>query len=163
MIPEARVTSHVIGRVAAILAIAGMLASTPVHAAVTFKRGFLTITQGQARAFLNVEVADTPESRALGLGNRASLASNSGMLFVFDTTGIWAFWMKDTLIPLTVAFIDEQWEIVDLIDMTVEKDPQHPSIIYKAAKPALYALEVNQGFFRRKNLTVGAKVVYTPK
>jgi len=164
MIPESRVTSHVIGRVAAILAIAGMLASTPVHAAVTFKRGFLTITQGQARAFLNVEVADTPESRALGLGNRASLASNSGMLFVFDTTGIWAFWMKDTLIPLTVAFIDEQWEIVELIDMAVAKDPQNgPFEIYKPAKTSHYALEVNQGFFPRKNITVGAKVVYTLK
>ena len=163
MIHESRVTSHVIARFAAILAIAGMLASTPVHAAVTFKRGILTITQGKVRAFLNVEVADTEESRAQGLGNRTSLASNAGMLFIFEITGVWAFWMKDTLIPLTVAFIDEQWGIVDLIDMTVEKDPQHPSIIYKAAKPALYALEVNQGFFRRKNLTVGAKVVYTPK
>src|SRR5437667_12075982 len=106
MIPESRVTSHVIGRVAAILAIAGMLASTPVHAAVTFKRGFLTITQGQARAFLNVEVADTPESRALGLGNRASLASNAGMMFVFDTTWLFAYCVKATLIPLTLPFID---------------------------------------------------------
>src|SRR5207244_13406513 len=91
MIPESRVTSHVIGRVAAILAIAGMLASTPVHAAVTFKRGFLTITQGQARAFLNVEVAETPESRALGLGNRASLASHSGRRLVHGPRGAGAY------------------------------------------------------------------------
>ena len=164
MIHESRVTSHVIARFAAILAIAGMLASTPVHAAVTFKRGFLTITQGRARAFLNVEVADTPESRAQGLGNRTSLDTNAGMLFVFETTGVWAFWMKDTLIPLTVAFIDEHWEIVELIDMTVAQDPHNgPFEIYKPGKSSLYALEVNQGFFRRKNLTVGAKVVYTLK
>ena len=160
---ESRVTRHVLSRLVGILVITGLLLGTPVHAAVTFKRGTLSITQGSTRTTLEVEVADTLESRTLGLGNRTSLASNAGMLFVFETTNLWSFWMKDTLIPLTVAFIDEQWQIVDLIDMAVEKDPQHPSAIYKAAKPALYALEVNKGYFRQKNITIGAKVVYTLK
>lgn len=144
--------------------IAGALAAAPVHAQATFKRGFLTITQGKVRAFLNVEVADTEESRAQGLGNRTSLADDAGMLFVFQTNSLWAFWMKDTLIPLSLAFIDEQWTIVDLIDMPVAKDSKYgPFEIYKAAKPARYALEVNQGYFKRKNLSIGAQVVYTPK
>src|SRR3989441_9758903 len=160
---EPRVTSHVLSRLVGILVITGLLLGPPVHAAVIFKHGVLTITQGGARAFLNVEVADSPESRAQGLGNRTSLASDAGMLFVFETTNLWSFWMKDTLIPLTVAFINEQWEIVDLIDMAVETNPQKPSMIYKAAKPALYALEVNQGYLRQKNITVGAKVGYTPR
>src|SRR2546428_12463889 len=160
---ESRVTRHVLSGLVGILVITGLLLGPPGHAAVIFKHGVLTITQGGARAFLNVEVADSPESRAQGLGNRTSLASDAGMLFVFETTNLWSFWMKDTLVPLTVAFIDEQWQIVDLIDMAVEKDPQHPSAIYKAAKPALYALEVNQGYFRQKNITIGAKVVYTLK
>ena len=155
---------YVLIRLAGIVMITGLLLGAQVHAAPTFKRGFLTITQGRVRTFLNVEVADTPESRAQGLGNRTSLANNAGMLFVFETTNLWSFWMKDTLIPLTVAFIDEQWEIVDLIDMAVAKDPQYgPFEIYKPVKPSHYALEVNQGFFRQKNITVGAKVVYTPK
>src|SRR3989442_15879441 len=117
MIHESRVTSHIIARFAAILAIAGMLASTPVHAAVTFKGGILTITQGKVRAFLNVEGADTEESRAQGLGDGTSLASNAGMLFIFEITGVLAFWMKDPLIPLTVAFLNEQWQIVELAAM----------------------------------------------
>src|SRR2546425_425866 len=113
-----------------------------VPAAVTFKRGFLTITQGRARVFLNVEVADTPESHAQGLGNRTSLPPNAGMLFVFETTNLWAFWMKNTLIPLTVAFIDEQWEIVELIDMAVAKDPQNrPFEIYKPVKTSHYPFD----------------------
>jgi len=161
---KSRDTSHVPSRLIGILVITGLLlASTPVRAEVTFKRGILTITQGKVRAFLNVEVADTEESRAQGLGNRTSLASNAGMLFIFEITGVWAFWMKDTLIPLTVAFINEQWQIVDLVDMDVEKDPRKPVAIYQAAKPSRYALEVNKGFFQRKKITVGAKVVYTPK
>src|SRR3989442_15844641 len=161
---ESRDTSHALSRLVGILVITGLLLGIPVHAAVTFKRGFLTITQGRARVFLNVEVADTPESREQGLGNRTSLASNAGMLFVFETTNLWSFWMKNTLIPLTVAFIDEQWEIVELIDMAVAKDPQNgPFEIYKPVKPSHYALEVNQGFFRQKNITVGARVVYTPR
>src|SRR2546427_4828262 len=161
---ESRVTRHVLSRLVGILVITGLLLGTPVHAAVTFKRGFLTITQGPARVFLNVEVADTPESQAQGLGNRISLPNNAGMLFIFETTSLWSFWMKDTLIPLTVAFIDEQWQIVDLIDMAVAKDPQNgPFEIYKPVNPSHYALEVNQGYFRQKNITVGAKVVYTPR
>src|SRR3989454_8306450 len=123
---KSRDISHVPSRLIVILVITGLrLASTPARAEVTFNRGILTITQGKVRACLNVEVADTEESRAQGLGNRTSLASNAGMLFIFETTGVWAFWMKDTLIPLTVAFIDEHWEIVELIDMTVAQDPHN--------------------------------------
>lgn len=144
--------------------LAGLLTAALAQAAATFKRGMLVITQGSARTTLEIEVADTDASRTQGLMNRTQLPENAGMLFVFESTGVWSFWMKNTLIPLTVAFIDEQWQVVDLIDMDVEKDPQHgPFAIYKAAKPSRYALEVNQGFFRRKHITVGAKVVYTPK
>lgn len=160
---ESRVTSHALSRLVGMLLIIGLLLGATVHAA-TFKRGTLTIRQGSTRATLEVEVADTPESRAQGLMNRSSLAENAGMLFVFDSTGQWGFWMKNTLIPLSIAFIDAQWEIVDVKDMRVASDPQNgPFEIYSPAKSYQYALEVNQGFFRQKNITVGAKVVYTPK
>lgn len=161
---ESRVTSHVLCRIAASILVAALLIAAPVHAAVTFKHGTLTIVQGKVRTIVDVEVADTPESRAQGLMNRTSLAENAGMLFIFESAEQWSFWMKNTLIPLSLAFVDEQWEIVDIQDMAVAPDPQNgPFEFYGAAKPARYALEVNQGFFRRKGLSVGAKVTFTPK
>lgn len=164
MIHDSRFTFHVFGRIAAIALIAELTMAAPVQAAVTFKRGTLTIVQAKVRVTLNVEVADTPESRAQGLMNRTTLAENAGMLFVFESTERWSFWMKNTLIPLSLAFIDEQWEIVDIEDMAVAKDPENgPFEFYNAVKPARYALEVNQGFFRRNGIGVGAKVTFTPR
>ncbi len=164
MIHDSRITNHVFGRIAAIALVAGLALATPARAAATFKHGTLIIVQDKVRVTLNVEVADTPESRAQGLMNRTSLPENAGMLFVFESTERWSFWMKNTLIPLSLAFVDEQWEIVDIQDMAVAKDPENgPFEFYSAAKPARYALEVSQGFFRRKGVGVGAKVTFTPK
>lgn len=116
--------------------------------------------QDKVRVTLNVEIADTPESREVGLMNRPSLPDDAGMLFVFETTSIWAFWMKNTLIPLSVAFIDDQWKIVDILDMRVGPNPETGRLdIYEAAKPSRYALEVNQGLFARRGISVGAKVI----
>ncbi len=163
-IHDSRITNHVFGRIAAIVLVAGLALAVPTQAAATFKRGTLIIVQGKVRVTLNVEVADTPESRAQGLMNRTSLPENAGMLFDLESTGHWAFWMKNTLIPLSIAFISESWEIVDILDMAVAADPEKgPFPYYEPAKPARYALEVNQGFFRRKGVGVGAKVTFTPK
>jgi len=155
----------VVRHFAAMLAVAALLLPVAAQAAgVAFKRGTLTIVGDKTRVTLHVEVADTPESRAQGLMNRTSLPENAGMLFVFDTTGHWSFWMKNTLIPLSLAFIDEGWQIVDIQDMAVARDPQNgPFEFYSAAKPARYALEVNQGFFKRHAIGVGANVVFSPK
>src|SRR3989442_15931556 len=116
MTRELRVTNHVLSRLVGILVITGLLLGTPVHAAVTFKRGTLSITQGSTRTTLEVEVADTLESLTLGLGNRTSLGSTAGMLFGFETTSLWGFWRRDTLMPLASASVDEQWQIMDLIE-----------------------------------------------
>jgi uncharacterized membrane protein (UPF0127 family) len=149
--------------IAAALAAAAFLLA-PVQAAATFKRGTLTILQGKVRVTVNVEVADTPESRMQGLMNRPSLEDDAGMLFVFDSTERWSFWMKNTLIPLSVAFIDDRWEIVEIKDMRVAPNPQTgPFEFYDSGQPARYALEVNQGFFTRRALGVGAKVTATFK
>lgn len=135
-------------------------AQTPPQTGPTLRHGKLVIAQDKARATLDVEIADTPDARQLGLGNRTALEENAGMLFMFEETLQLAFWMKDTLIPLSVAFIDEQWKIVDIKDMPVAPDPKiGPFDIYRSAKPARYALEVNLGFFPRHNLGVGAKVI----
>ncbi len=112
---------------------------------------------------LQIEVADTPVSRSQGLMHRRALADNAGMLFIFEETGSWGFWMKNTLIPLSIAFIGEDWRIVDIVDMAVAPDPEKgPFEIYESARPFKYALEVNRGFFRRKGLGVGALGTYKP-
>lgn len=99
---------------------------------------------------LLVEIADSPQERAAGLSNRDSLPDDHGMLFIFDQVDHHVFWMKDTTIPLSIAFIDEHGRIVDIQDM-------HPLSLnhHRAAVPALCALEVNQGWFSSRNIRTG--------
>jgi uncharacterized protein len=101
---------------------------------------------------VGVEIADDASERARGLMHRTALAEDHGMLFVFPSEDKLSFWMKDTLIPLSIAFIDSEGRIVDLQNMKpLDEDP--PS--YVSAKPALYALEVNRGFFEERGVEVG--------
>jgi len=101
---------------------------------------------------VRVEVADTEPERELGLMGRTALPEDRGMLFVFDEEQELSFWMKDTLIPLSVAFMDSGGRIVDIQDMKpLDDDPPH----YVSAEPAQYALEVNQGFFEERGIKVG--------
>lgn len=150
------------------LVLAGILvvvvAAQAAAAGATFKRATLTITQGARRVTLQVEVADTPQARAQGLMHRSKLDEHAGMLFIFEETGNGSFWMKNTVIPLSIAFIDESWRIVDIRDMAVAPDPEHgPFAFYPSARPYRYALEANQGFFKRRGITVGARVTYAPR
>jgi uncharacterized protein len=101
------------------------------------------------------EIADTPDERQTGLMGRDALAEDAGMLFVFDTEQPLSFWMKDTLIPLSIAFIDAQGRIVDIQDMQPLDETSHPSAV-----PAQYALEVNQGFFEARGIQVGDTVAW---
>jgi uncharacterized membrane protein (UPF0127 family) len=107
---------------------------------------------------VQVEVADTPEARGLGLMCRTSLPEGAGMLFVFEESRPWAFWMKNTLIPLSIAFVDEGGRVVDIQDMDVEPDPTNPVRTYAPPVPVRYAVEVNKGFFQRSGITAGARM-----
>ena len=101
---------------------------------------------------LRVEIADDDAERARGLMGRTALAQDRGMLFVFDEEQTLSFWMKNTLIPLSIAFMDSEGRIVDIQDMKpLDDDPPH----YVSAEPARYALEVNQGFFEERVVEVG--------
>lgn len=144
-----------------ILILVGLVA-LPADAQVQFKRGTITFEQDARRVNLQIEVADTPAARSQGLMNRKNLPANAGMLFVFEETANWSFWMKNTLIPLSIAFIDKNWRIVDIVDMDVEKDPERPIKFYGSSQPYKYALEVNQGFFKRRGLGIGAAATYKP-
>jgi hypothetical protein len=128
-----------------------------------FKKGTVVLLAPGRRVVLQVEVADTAMARSRGLMNRERLATDGGMLFIFEEPGHWGFWMKNTLIPLSIAFIDKSWRIVDIQDMAVAPNPREgPFTIYEARAAALYALEVRQGLFKQKGIGVGARVVFTP-
>lgn len=130
-------------------------AATPAR----FDRGILHIYQGNRKVTLQVEIARTMEARSQGLMFRRSLPGDAGMLFVFEEDGRWGFWMKNTYIPLSIGYIDNRWRLVEVKDMAVAPDPAAgPFEIYEPAQPFRYALEVNQGYFRRKGITAGARL-----
>ncbi len=105
------------------------------------------------RVELEVEIADDDRERQRGLMERTELAEDAGMLFVFEREQPLSFWMKNTLIPLSVAYIDSDGRIVDIQDMEPLDTTSHPS-----AEPAQYALEVNQGFYEERGIEVGDTV-----
>jgi uncharacterized protein len=102
------------------------------------------------RVEVRVEIADEETEQKRGLMERTALAEDAGMLFVFPGERPLSFWMKDTLIPLSIAYIDGDGGIVDIQDMQPLDESPHPS-----AAPAQYALEVNQGFFAERGVQVG--------
>ena len=102
------------------------------------------------RVEVQVEIADEEAEQQRGLMERTALAEEAGMLFVFRGERPLSFWMKDTLIPLSIAYIDGDGGIVDIQDMQPLDESSHPS-----AAPAQYALEVNQGFFEERGVQVG--------
>ncbi len=111
------------------------------------------INSSDEKVPVRVEIADTNTEQQRGLMERTELAENAGMLFVFDQEQRLSFFMKDTLIPLSVAFIDTEGYIVDIQDMQPLDLTQH-----RPPRPAKYALEVNQGFFEERDIQVGNKV-----
>ena len=114
----------------------------------------LPVTQLSAGMHLiRAEVAADMSSRSQGLMHRKSLAPNAGMLFVFDEAAPHCMWMKNTYIPLSVAFIDAQGVIINIADMTPHSEQSHC-----AARPAVYALEMTQGWFAQRGIKPGAKL-----
>jgi uncharacterized protein len=111
---------------------------------------------------LSVEVADHPAAQERGLMFRKKLEENSGMLFVFEEERTLSFWMKNTFIPLSIAYINSKKVIVDIQDMTpVPLGSTLEPRSYPSKKPARYALEVNQGWFSKNKVQVGDQVKFT--
>ena len=127
--------------------------STPQTTTVT-----IVPSGGAAPVEVDAEVADDRAERARGLMERTALAEDAGMLFVFKRERQLSFWMKNTLIPLSIAYIAADGRIVDIEDMEpLDDETKHPS-----AEPAQYALEVNQGFFEERGIEVG-DIVESPE
>jgi uncharacterized protein len=106
---------------------------------------------------VNVEVVVTDAERQRGLMHRKTLDENWGMLFVFASEEPRGFWMRNTHVPLSIAYFGRDRVAGDFQDMAPETDDTHPS---KA--PMVYALEVNQGWFKRRHVEPGAKVTFSP-
>ena len=125
---------------------------------------FLLLTNGAALAAptielsagmhrIEAEVASSNAERATGLMNRPSMPIHRGMLFVFPEAGVQCFWMKNTLIPLSIAFLDDAGRIVQIADMQPQSLDNHCS-----SKPVRFALEMNAGWFRSRGLAAGARI-----
>ena len=102
---------------------------------------------------IRAEVADSMGTRMEGLMHRKSMPQGSGMVFVFEENAAHCMWMKNTLIPLSVAFIDEAGAIINIADMQPHSEQSHC-----AARPARYALEMNKGWFAQRGIKPGAKL-----
>lgn len=106
---------------------------------------------------LDVEVADDPSERRIGLMYRDTLGADRGMLFVYPDAKPRSFWMKDTRVPLSIAYLDANGIVVHLADMRPLVTTPVPS-----GADAMYAIEVNQGWFAAHSVSVGARVTGLP-
>ena len=134
----------------------GLLAATALHGVshadapqLDLKR--VELTAGMHR--IVAQVAANGDERAVGLMHRREMPTNEGMLFVFDQPDRFCFWMKNTLIPLSAAFIDDTGAIVNIADMQPGSTDTHC-----AQKPVRFVLEMNQGWFQKRGFGTGARI-----
>lgn len=109
------------------------------------------LTSGMHR--IDAQVAATPEQRQIGLMFRKDMPQHEGMIFIFDQPGKQCFWMKNTLIPLSAAFLSDDGTIVNIEDMKPLALDGHCS-----AQPVRYVLEMNKGWFAKKSIKAGSKL-----
>jgi uncharacterized membrane protein (UPF0127 family) len=102
---------------------------------------------------IDAQIANTPQQRQIGLMFRKDMPTHEGMLFIFEEPQKQCFWMKNTLLPLTAAFVDDDGGIVNLVDMQPQSTDSHCS-----EKPVRYVLEMNQGWFAKKKIGKGYKL-----
>ncbi|MFZ9616277.1 MAG: DUF192 domain-containing protein [Fluviibacter sp.] len=103
---------------------------------------------------LEVEVASNKAQRSLGLMNRASMPESRGMLFVYPAPAYFCMWMKNTKIPLSVAFIDAQGQVINIEDMAPQTETNHCT-----QRNATYALEANRGWFAKHGVVAGSQII----
>lgn len=117
----------------------------------SFEKGVLTL--GEKKLF--VEIATSKAQQEKGLMHRTKMGENEGMLFVFEEEEFRQFWMKNTFIPLSIGFFNSHKELVEIIDMEPVKSIMQKEIpTYQSTKKAKYALEVNQGWFKKNNIKI---------
>ena len=136
-------------RHAQVLLFALLLAVSTAAACAELPQTVLAIGQHK----LTAEVANTDATRSTGLMHRRMLPENRGMLFIFPDIALHGMWMMNTHLPLSVAFLDKEGIIINIADMTPHTQDSH-----NAMRPAKYALEMNQGWFKKRGIKPGDKV-----
>jgi uncharacterized membrane protein (UPF0127 family) len=138
----------------------GLASVVTLAAAVLWLSAALCASAAEAEIALNAgvyvihaEVVDTPETRARGLMYRKSMPDNHGMLFIFSDAERQCFWMKNTIIPLSIAFLDDYGVIVNIADMAPQTEDNHCS-----ERPVRYAIEMNQGWFAKRHIRAGFRI-----
>jgi uncharacterized membrane protein (UPF0127 family) len=134
-----------------------LLLALAFAAAPAFAQQLPTVELRAGMHLIRAELAADLASRTRGLMQRKSLAPNAGMLFVFEAPAIQCMWMKNTYIPLSVAFVDEKGVIINIADMEPHSERSHC-----AARPALYALEMTQGWFAARGIKPGMPLAGIP-
>jgi uncharacterized membrane protein (UPF0127 family) len=102
---------------------------------------------------ISAEVAQAPDERQIGLMYRRTMPANDGMLFVFEDAQLHCFWMKNTLLPLSIAFLADDGRIVNIEDMAPNTEASHCP-----KQKIRYALEMNQGWFAKRGFKAGMKL-----
>ena len=121
-----------------------------------------TISVGPKK--IKVELAQTEEQHAHGLMFRKKLATNEGMLFVFDDEAPRSFWMKNTLINLSIGYFSKDKKLVDIQEMTAMNSIMQTELsTYPSKGPAMYALEMSEGWFNKNSIAIGARLGYEAK
>jgi uncharacterized membrane protein (UPF0127 family) len=115
------------------------------------------IRLGAGMHVIQAEVAQSPDERSTGLMFRKTMGTNDGMLFAFEQAGQQCFWMKNTLLPLSAAFIADDGSIVNIEDMKPQTLDSHCSV-----KPVRFVLEMNEGWFAKRGIKPGSKLQGVP-
>lgn len=140
--------------VAALVAAAcSFLATTPARAQTGPQPALPTVRLSAGMHLIQAEVAASADERASGLMFRKEMAPNAGMLFVFEQPATHCFWMQNTLLPLSIAFLADDGSIVNIADMKPQTTESHC-----AAQPVRYALEMNQGWFAKRGFKAGTRL-----
>lgn len=138
-----------------------MVLGAPLHSAqdVVFEKEKIIIN-GKT---ISVEIAKTQEQHERGLMFRKSMPENEGMLFVFNSEDIRSFWMKNTFIDLSIGYFDKDKTLIDIQEMKAASMMETRPPSYPSAKPAMYALEMNKGWFVKNKAKLGHKFRFSSR
>jgi len=134
-----------------------ILATTMVQAQEQPQLDLPRVALGAGMHRIDAQVALAPEQRQIGLMFRAEMPQHEGMLFVFEEPAQQCFWMKNTLLPLTAAFVADDGTIVNLVDMRPQTTDSHCS-----TAPVRFVLEMNQGWFAKRAIKAGSRLSGKP-
>ena len=144
-------------RLAGAMALAVAFAATAQTSAPISAQKLPTVRLAAGMHLIQAELAQTPGQREIGLMFRTTMGANEGMLFAFEQAGQQCFWMKNTLLPLAIAFIADDGSIVNIEAMKPQTLDNHCS-----TKPVRFVLEMNEGWFAKRGIKAGSKLQGAP-